>query len=97
MKYKNDCDNRYRVNFMRKTEKIIDTLKVKEFINFLEKNAEFEDYTIEVIDKKCIKCRAYDFVEENSRLHKEFLVTEDGRLFYWLSLMQKIELIDEEV
>ena len=27
---------------------------------------------------------------------KEFLVTIDGRLFYWRSLMKKIELIDAE-
>lgn len=95
MKYKNDNDNRYRVNFMRATESLIDSLTVKEFINFLEKNAEFEDDIIDLIDKKCVKCRAYDLVEKNSKLHKEFLITEDGRVFYWLSLMNKIELIDD--
>lgn len=51
---------------------------------------------IQGIDKKCVKCRAYDLTEENSKLHKEFLVTEDGRVFYWRSLISKIELVDAE-
>lgn len=78
MKYKNSDDNRYRVQFMRSTEELMDQLTVKEFISYLEENAEFEDYTVEYIDKKCVKCRAYDLTEENSKLHKEFLVTEDA-------------------
>lgn len=96
MRYKNSDDNRYRVQFMRSTEELMDQLTVKEFISYLEENAEFEDYTVEYIDKKCVKCRAYDLTEENSKLHKEFLVTEDGRVFYWRSLISKIELVDTE-
>lgn len=96
MRYKEDNNNRYRVNFMRSTEELMDQLTVKEFISYLEENAEFEDYTVEYIDGKCVKCRAYDLTEENSKLHKEFLVTEDGRVFYWRSLISKIELVDAE-
>lgn len=96
MKYKNSDDNRYRVQFMRSTEELMDQLTVKEFISYLKENAEFEDYTVEYIDKKCVKCRAYDLTEENSKLHKEFLVTEDGRVFYWRSLISRIELVDDE-
>lgn len=96
MKYKNSDDNRYRVQFMRSTEELMDQLTVKEFISYLEENAEFEDYTVEYIDGKCVKCRAYDLTEENSKLHKEFLVTEDGRVFYWRSLISRIELADDE-
>ena len=96
MRYKNSDDNRYRVQFMRSTEELMDQLTVKEFISYLEENAEFEDYTVEYIDKKCVKCRAYDLTEENSKLHKEFLVTEDGRVFYWRSLISRIELVDDE-
>lgn len=96
MRYKNSDDNRYRVQFMRSTEELMDQLTVKEFISYLEENAEFEDYTIEYIDGKCVKCRAYDLTEENSKLHKEFLVTDDGRVFYWRSLISKIELVDTE-
>ena len=91
MRYKNSDDNRYRVQFMRSTEELMDQLTVKAFISYLEENAEFEDYT-----GKCVKCRAYDLTEENSKLHKEFLVTEDGRVFYWRSLISKIELVDAE-
>lgn len=96
MRYKNSDDNRYRVQFMRSTEELMDQLTVKEFISYLEENAEFEDYTVEYIDGKCVKCRAYDLTEENGKLHKEFLVTEDGRVFYWRSLISKIELVDTE-
>lgn len=96
MRYKNSDDNRYRVQFMRSTEELMDQLTVKEFISYLKENAEFEDYTVEYIDKKCVKCRAYDLTEENSKLHKEFLVTEDGRVFYWRSLISRIELVDDE-
>ena len=96
MKYKNSDDNRYRVQFMRSTEELMDQLTVKEFISYLEENAEFEDTTVEYLDGKCVTCKAYDLREENSKLHKEFLVTEDGRVFYWRSLISKIELVDDE-
>lgn len=81
---------------MRATEELMDALTVESFISYLEENAEFEDYTVEYIDGKCVKCRAYDLTEENSKLHKEFLVTEDGRVFYWRTLLDKIELVDTE-
>ena len=97
MRYKEDNDNRYRVNFMRATEGLMDAVTVESFISYLEENAEFEDYTVEYIDGKCVKCRAYDLTEENSKLHKEFLVTEDGRVFYWRTLLDKIELVDDEI
>lgn len=97
MRYKEDNDNRYRVNFMRATEELMDALTVESFISYLEENAEFEDNTVEYIDGKCVKCRAYDLTEENSKLHKEFLVTADGRVFYWRTLLDKIELVDDEI
>lgn len=97
MRYKEDNDNRYRVNFMRATEELMDAITVESFISYLEENAEFEDYTVEYIDGKCVKCRAYDLTEENSKLHKEFLVIDDGRVFYWRTLLDKIELVDDEI
>ena len=96
MRYKNEDANRYRVNFMIATEKLMDKLTVREFISYLEEKAECEDTTHEYIDGKVVECKAYDLKEENSNLHKEFLVTSDGRVFYWRTLMDKIELIDEE-
>lgn len=96
MEYKNVQDNRYRTRFRRSTEVLMDKLTVREFISYLEEKAEFEDTTHEYIDGKVVECKAYDLKEENSNLHKEFLVTSDGRVFYWRSLMKKIELIDAE-
>ena len=40
MKYRKEDDNRYRVRFMRSTEELMDALTVKEFISYLEENAE---------------------------------------------------------
>lgn len=96
MRYKKENDNRYRVNFMIATEKLMDQLTVKEFVSYLEENAEFEDETYEYIDGRVVSCKAYDLKEEDSDLHKEFLVTEDGRVFYWRTLNDKIELVDRE-
>ena len=94
MKFKNENDARYIVNFMRSTESIIKSLSTKEFIKYLDENAEFEDYTYEWIDGHAVKCKAYIF-NETENLNKEFLVTENGRVFYWLSLTNKIEFIND--
>lgn len=97
MRYLKEDDNRYRVRFMVSTEKLMDELTVSQFIAYLEENAELEsDEEYEYISGKVVKCKAYDLKEAESNLHKEFLVTEDGRLFYWLSLNTKIELVDRE-
>lgn len=94
MKYKKENDNRYRVNFMRGTEKLMDSMTVKQFISFLEKNAEYEDEETTYIDGKFLNGKVYAYREPNSNLTKEFIATEDGRVFYWLSPLKKIELID---
>ena len=52
MKYKNSDDNRYRVQFMRSTEELMDKLTVREFIAYLEEKAEGDEYTEEYIDGK---------------------------------------------
>lgn len=95
MRYLKDDDNRYRVRFMRATEGIMDALTVEQFISYLEENAEFEDTTVEYLDGKGVDCKVY-CLHETKTLFKEFLVTEDGRVFYWLSPLQKIELVDRE-
>lgn len=96
MRYLNDDDNRYRVRFMRATEELMDAMTVKEFISYLENNAEFEDTDTEYIDGKIVNTKVY-CLHETEKLSKEFFVTEDGRVFYWLSLIQKIELVDDEI
>ena len=96
MKFKNQDDNRYRVRFMVATEELMDKLTVKEFISYLEENAELEDESFETINGEMFLCKAYDLKEADSNLHKEFLVTDTGRVFYWLSLLKKVELVDRE-
>lgn len=96
MKFKNVDDSRYFVRFMTATERLIKQLTVKEFIAYLEENTYFEDETHECIDGRVVICKAYRLKEENSNLYKEFLVTEDGRVFYWRTLNDKIELEDKK-
>lgn len=95
MKYKKDNDNRYRVRFMTATEKLMDEMTVKQFISYLEEKGEFEDTDTMYLDGHLADVKVY-MLRETKDLRKEFIVTEDGRLFYWLSLIQKIELVDRE-
>lgn len=96
MKFKNDDNSRYFVRFMPTTERVIKQLTVKEFISYLEENAVLEDETREYIDGKGVTCQLYNLKEENSNLHKEFLVTEDDRVFYYRTLNDKIEFEDKK-
>lgn len=94
MRYRKDEDNRYRVRFMRNTEELMDRLTVNEFIAYLEENAELEDEDFEYIEGKVVAVKYYE-LKETDKLRKEFIVTEDGRVFYWISLNTKAELIDD--
>lgn len=96
MRFKNDDDNRYRVNFTRATEAHIDKMTVAEFIEYLENNAEFEDESTPIyIDGKTIWCKDC-VLKETYKLRKEFLVSEDGsRLFYSISVIKRAELVDD--
>lgn len=57
MRYKYKDDNRYRVHFMRATEKLMNELSIKEFISYLEENAKFEDCVVECINGKCVNSK----------------------------------------
>lgn len=96
MRFKDDNDNRYRVNFTRATEAHIDKMTVAEFIEYLENNAEREDESTPIyIDGKTIWCKDY-VLKETYKLRKEFLVSEDGsRLFYSISVIKRAELVDD--
>nr|DAE66311.1 MAG TPA: hypothetical protein [Caudoviricetes sp.] len=96
MRFKDDNDNRYRVNFTRATEAHIDKMTVAEFIEYLENNAEREDESTPIyIDGKTIWCKDY-VLRETYKLCKEFLVSEDGsRLFYSISVIKRAELVDD--
>ena len=94
MRFKNDNDNRYKVNFMRDTEELINKLSISEFISYLKENVILEDYTLCYINNESFMCKVYDLKEKNSKSHKEFLVTENDRLFYWRTPLDKIELCD---
>lgn len=96
MKFKNDDDSRYFVRFMSGTERVIKQLTVKEFISYLDENAVLEDEIRVDIDGKGVTCQVYNLKEENSNLHKEFLVTKDGRVFYFRTLNDKIEFEDKK-
>lgn len=98
MRFKDDNDNRYRVNFTRATEAHIDKMTVAEFIEYLENNAEFEDESTPIyIDGKTIWCKDC-VLKETYKLRKEFLVSEDGsRLFYGLAGKPEYTLLGRPV
>lgn len=66
---------------MRVTEAIINRLTVKEFIQYLEERAVLEDYDVMYIDGKVLVSKVYLLCESGNGIGKEFIVTENGRLF----------------
>ena len=87
MKFKENKARYSFVHFMRATEKLLRTTTVKQFVKYLEDNAEVED-TEPNGDRIFL-------LTETPNLHKEFIVTKDGRLFWWISLSDKVEFIDD--
>lgn len=71
MVYRNENDNRYRVNFMRNTEELIDTTTKENFIAYLEENAEFEDNDNFYIDGKVVSAKVY-CLHETETLSKKY-------------------------
>lgn len=94
MKFKEESSNKYRVQFKRATEALINEMTVDEFIEYLENNETLKVENCEHVNG-IKRCRVYS-LKETDELHKIFLVTDDGRLFYYKSLLEKAELVDEE-
>ena len=69
MRYKNSDDNRYRVQFMRSTEELMDQLTVKEFISYLEENAEFEQRSFYLL--LCMTGRTQEATEYREKIEKQ--------------------------
>lgn len=88
MKFKESKARYSFVHFMRATEELLKSLSVKEFVKYLEDNAELEDTELN-------GDRIY-LLSETENLRKEFIVTTDGRLFWWISLNDKAELVNNE-
>lgn len=94
MKFKNNDDSRYFTRFLRDTEKKIKDMTCIEFITYLKENAVDIDTDFICIDDEQVKCSVYVIREEQSRIEKEFIVTEDNRVFYYRTLNAKHELVD---
>lgn len=94
MKFKNNDDSRYFTQFLRDTEKKIKDMTCIEFITYLKENAVDIDTDFICIDDEQVKCSVYVIREEQSRIKKEFIVTEDNRVFYYRTLNAKHELVD---
>ena len=94
MKFKEESSNKYRAQFKRATEALINEMTVDEFIEYLENNETLKIENCEHVNG-IKRCRVYS-LKETDELYKIFLVTEDGRLFYYKSLLEKAELVDEE-
>lgn len=96
MKFKNNDDSRYFTRFLRGTEKKIKDMTCIEFITYLKENAVDIDTDFICIDDERVKCSVYVIREEQSRIEKEFIVTEDNRVFYYRTLNAKHELVDDK-
>lgn len=94
MKFKNNDDSRYFTRFLRDTEKKIKDMTCIEFITYLKENAVDIDTDFICIDDEQVKCSVYVIREGQSRIEKEFIVTEDNRVFYYRTLNAKHELVD---
>lgn len=84
------------VKFMVTTENLMKNMTVQEFIEYLQVHGELEeeDYDTMYLNKQFIRYRTWMLKEDNSNLRKEFAVTEDNRVFWLLSLSDKVELIN---
>ena len=96
MKFKNNDDSRYFTRFLRDTEKKIKDMTCIEFITYLNENAVDIDTDFIYIDDERVKCTVYVIREGQSRIEKEFVVTEDNRVFYYRTLNAKHELVDDK-
>lgn len=86
------------VKFMVATENLMKNMTVAQFIEHLKVHGELEeeDYDTMYIDKKFLRYQTW-MLRESKDCRKEFAVTEDGRIFWLLSLADKVELVDKEV
>lgn len=92
MRFKNPNDIKYLTDFMKSTQVLISKKSSDEFIDFLQIHGKLIDCIDEYINKVVTVC--YVFTLKESLYHqKRFLVTLDGRVFYWRTLSDKIELI----
>lgn len=96
MKFKNVDDSKYFVRFMRATEEKIKSMDCAEFILYLRDNAVDMDIDFICIDGKKQQCVVYTIREEQSTNEKDFIVTEDNRVFYYRSLNARHELVDSK-
>ncbi len=97
MKFKNNDDSKYFVRFMRATEQKIKESTRKDFITYLKADAIVTETDFICIDDKSVECTIYVIREEESTMEKEFIVTEDNRVFYYRTLNAIHELIDEPI
>lgn len=86
MRFSKDKAKYSFTRFMRKTEELLRKSTVEQFIKYLEDNAELEETEYN-------GDRIFLFAETEN-LHKEFIVTRDGRLFWWISLADRVELVN---
>lgn len=88
MKFNEDKARYSFTKFIGATEELMRTSSVSEFVKYLEQYAELEE-------KEANGNRIF-LLNETQNLHKEFIVTEDGKLFWWISLNDKVELVNNE-
>lgn len=96
MKFKNVDDAKCFVRFSRGTEKIIRDMTCTEFIKYLKEKALVTQASFICIDDEQVKCIVYRIRDEQCLNLRNFIVTNDNRVFYHKSLNENYELVDSK-
>lgn len=89
----------YQVRMRKATEDMMSTSTVEEFKNFILQNAVVEEDEDEVAtilpkgEEKFLHGKTYEMKGEELK-GDEFIITENGRIFFVVSLMENIEVVD---
>lgn len=82
-----------------KTEEAIKSMSLAQLRGFILDNAEVEEDEGEeshlMVDGRFIWGKTYEMTAEGF-WHDEFFISDDGRVFYLISLNRRVEIVDEE-
>lgn len=95
MKFKYDDDAVYFLRFSTALEKMLKYISCTDFIKYLKENAIETSVNLIRIDDKNFECTEYTIREENLKL-RDFMVTNDGRVFYHRYLGADHELVNSK-
>ena len=83
MKFKRSEDNKYRVQFTKELNKLMDKLTIKEFVYYLIDHAALTFTDCQgCINNEPSRFKVFLLADPDISLIKDFVFTEDGKLYY---------------